>query len=457
MTRIDGENWLRLHLAARDTVRVRSLVKKYGTATALIEKEPNMLFSEGEIDSAILGKLVFARSAEMTGRIDETVELCRKNGWRIITPQSSLYPEQLLSLRRFPFVLYADGDAELLNLQHKCSMVGTRNASKTARTVAFKFAYGLSQLGVSVVSGGALGIDAASHEGALAGKTGTVGVLGAGFGTGYLQQNEDLRRRISRHGVLISELHPFESPSKYTFPERNRIIASLGNACLVVESGANGGSLITAECARESGRQVFIPHREIAVSDGCKRLLLSGASETDSPADLFARITGAKAEERELRGIPASAKPDYDIDFSLPEFKRFFFGESDNFRSIRRNEKTKYPKQNSRLYKPDEKDRTNKNGKIPKNVVTAPDRPEKNLFTQATEPTLFTVAPVTESENNVLAVLTETPVSFDKIVEITGLGTDVVSSSLTLLELRGEVSSYYGNLYSLKANAKAMH
>ena len=115
MSRIDGENWLRLHLAARDTVRVRSLIKKYGTATELIEKDPNRLFSEGEIDGATLGKLVYARSAEMQKRIGETVELCRKKGWRIITPQSRLYPERLLKLRRFPFVLYADGDAELLN------------------------------------------------------------------------------------------------------------------------------------------------------------------------------------------------------------------------------------------------------------------------------------------------------------------------------------------------------
>ena len=438
MSRIDGENWLRLHLAARDTVRVRSLVKKYGTATELIEKEPNELFAAGEIDGATLGKLVFARSPEMRKRVDETVELCRKNGWRIITPQSRLYPERLLLLRRFPFVLYADGDAELLNAPFKCSIVGTRNASQKARTAAFKFAYGLSQLGVSVVSGGALGIDAASHEGALAGSTGTIGVLGAGLGSGYLQKNADLRRRISRRGVLVSELEPFEAPSKYTFPERNRIIASLGDACLVIESGVNGGSLITAERAREAGRPIFVPSKKIIVSDGCERLSESGAAETDSPADLFESIAGRAAGETALRTVPASAAPDYDVDFELPGFKRFFFGENTDSRPSEHADKVKT-----------KKEKTNKTVKTEENASSVP---ERRLFAETPEPNLFTVAPITDGESEVLNVLTKTPVSLDKIVELTGLGTDVVSSSLTLLELRGTVSSYYGNLYSLKTN-----
>ena len=436
MSRIDGENWLRLHLAARDTVRVRSLIKKYGTATELIEKDPNRLFSEGEIDGATLGKLVYARSAEMQKRIGETVEMCRKKGWRIITPQSRLYPERLLKLRRFPFVLYADGDAELLNAPLKCSIVGTRDSSQKARTVAFKFAYGLSQLGVAVVSGGALGIDAASHEGALAGRTGTIGVLGAGLGSGYLQKNAELRFRISGHGVLISELEPFEAPSKYTFPERNRIIASLGDACLVVESGVNGGSLITADRAHESGRPIFVPSKKIIVSDGCERLLAVGASETDSPADLFKGISGREADEAVLRTVPESAAPDYDVDFELPGFKRFFFGEKTDNRPSVHNSSINIKKE--------------KNGKTSETGERASSVPEKRLFAKPDEPNIFTVAPITDGESEVLHVLTKTPVSLDKIVELTGLGTDVVSSSLTLLELRGTVSSYYGNLYSLK-------
>ncbi len=440
MLRVDGENWLRLNLAARDAVRMRSLVKKYGTATELLEQKPNELFSAGEIDGALLGKLVFARSREMDNRIGEIVTLCRKNGWRIITPQSELYPERLLELRRFPFVLYADGDVELLNAPLKCSIVGTRNASQKACTVAYKFAYGLSQLGVAVVSGGALGIDAASHEGALSGKTGTIGVLGAGLGSGYLQKNADLRSRISSHGVLISELEPFESPSRYTFPERNRIIASLGDACLVAESGANGGSLITAELARREGRRVFVPSHEIIVSDGCKNLLESGAVEVDSPAGFFREIAGTDADENDMRNVPTTAAPDYDIDFTLPGFKRYFF-----CISAEEQDKNASPQK-------EKKQKTATRKKTVKSEETTSLKPERRLFTAASEPTLFTVAPMTDGERRVLDVIDETPVSLDKIVEMSGLGTDIVSSSLTLLELRGTVSSYYGNLYSLREN-----
>ena len=454
MSRVDGENWLRLHLAARDTVRVRTLVKKYRSATELLEKEPQKMFDEGEIDGAILGKLVYARSYEMRRRIEETVSLCKKNGWRIITPQSRLYPERLLKLRRFPFVLYADGDAELLNAPLKCSVVGTRGASQKARAVAYKLSYGLSQLGTVIVSGGALGVDSASHEGALAGKTGTIGVLGAGLGSEYLRQNDDLRRRIAAFGVLISELEPFESPSRYTFPERNRIIASLGDGCFVAESGVNGGSLITASRARECGRPIFVPSPSILSSDGCAALAAEGATEISSPAELYSAIAGKDAPVSAEAGVPMSLSPDYDVDFALPGFKTFFFGENADGGSVRTTKttgkKTKKTSSNGEKTASKTKKDTSLHAENKNTGFGEPSAPEKRLFTESPEPTLFTVAPMTDGENGVLKVLTKTPMSLDKIVETTGLGTDIVSSSLTLLELRGTVSSYYGNLYSLK-------
>lgn len=438
MQRIDGENWLRLHLAGRDSVSLRLLVRRFGTATELMEHEPEALFADGIIDKAVRDRLIRAHSQSVMRKVNETVEICRRNGWRIITPQSELYPERLLKLRRFPFVLYADGDTALLNGSAKCAMVGTRNASQNARVFAYKLAYGLSEAGVSVVSGGALGIDAASHEGALSGSTGTIAVLGAGLGSGYLQKNAELRNRIASHGVLISELQPFETPTKYTFPERNRIIASLGDVCCVVESGSNGGSLITAERARELDRTIAVPTEGIFSSDGCRRLASDGAKCVSSAVDVM-ELIGIKPNGAVPEAAQMSAAPDYNVDFSLPGFKKFFFGENETER------RSDVPKRQKKAVRSEEKSERRE-----RQEKKSPSRPEKRLFNEADEPNLFTVMPMSEEEKTVLAALTDEPVSLDKIVEKTGIGTDAVTSSLTLLELRGAASSYYGNLYSLK-------
>lgn len=477
MNRVDGENWLRLHLAARESVRMRSIVNSLGGASETMDYDPDALYSSGKADAASKSKLIRAHSAEITEKVNETVELCRKNGWRIITPQSPLYPKALTELKRYPFVLYAAGDAGLLTGCTGFSIVGTRSATQKARTVAFKLAYGLSQSGVAVISGGALGLDAASHEGALCGKTGTAAVLGSGLGSTYLRKNEELRRRISRHGVLITELDPFEAPSKYTFPERNKIIAALGGACCVVESGIEGGSMITASRATEYRRPICVPSAKIISSEGCVRLHEQGAAEIEAVGDALKLLTENGFAVPDMSFSEKGLAPDYDVDFTIPGFKQFFFDtgrQKNDTLSDGENKKTTKKKTSGNLSggRKDKLSGISGHGSAPGNAAgkapeefgsassgAATDKATGNLpggDTGTTFPgnALFDTAELTPEENAVLSVLSVAPTALDKIVELTGLSAGNAASALTLLELRGMVSSYYGNMYSLPGGTK---
>lgn len=477
MNRVDGENWLRLHLAARESVRMRSIVNSLGGASETMEADLDLLYSSGKADAASKSKLIRAHSAEITEKVNETVELCRKNGWRIITPQSPLYPKALTKLKRYPFVLYAAGDAGLLTGCTGFSIVGTRTATQKARTVAFKLAYGLSQSGVAVISGGALGLDAASHEGALCGKTGTAAVLGSGLGSTYLRKNEELRRRISRRGVLITELDPFEAPSKYTFPERNKIIAALGGACCVVESGIEGGSMITANRAAEYRRPICVPSAGIISSEGCIKLHEQGAAEIETVGDALKLLTDNGFAVPDTEFAQAGLAPDYDVDFTIPGFKQFFFdtGRQENgTHADGENKKTtkKKASENSSGGRKDKLSGTSVHGSAPGNATdktpeefgsasseTATDKVTEDLSggdtgTAFPGNALFDTAELTPDENAVFGVLSAAPTALDKIVEKTGLSAGNAASALTLLELRGMVSSYYGNMYSLPGGTK---
>ena len=157
--------------------------------------------------------------------------------------------------------------------------MGTRKASPYALRASKVIAKGVARCGGVVVSGGALGIDTASHEGALEAGGRTVAVLGCGLGASYLMSNADLRRRISADGALITEYPPGTQASKYTFPARNRIISGLSDAVFVAEAGIKSGSLITASFAADQGRDIFVLPSSIFDTrfNGTNKLIEDGA------------------------------------------------------------------------------------------------------------------------------------------------------------------------------------
>ena len=207
------------------------------------------------------------------------VDKCKKNGWSIITYEDSEYPVKLKNIYNPPAVLYVSGNLPDIDNVLTFGSVGTRKASPYALKASKVIAKGVARCGGVVVSGGALGIDTASHEGALEGGGKTVAVLGCGLGANYLMSNADLRRRIAANGALISEYPPGTQASKYTFPARNRIISGLSDAVFVAEAGIKSGSLITASFAADQGRDIFVLPSSIFDTgfNGTNKLIEDGA------------------------------------------------------------------------------------------------------------------------------------------------------------------------------------
>ena len=185
--------------------------------------------------------------------IEDAAEAC---GSRFVTWSSPEYPAQLRQIHDPPAGLFVIGLAPP-DLTSAVAVVGARRCTALGREAALEIGRGLGLAGVTVVSGAARGIDAAAHEGALDIKGSTLAVLGSGLDVAYPFDGRSLVRRIAREGTLLSEYPPGVPPNQYHFPARNRIVAGLCRATVVVEGADRSGSMITAEHAMEFGRDVF--------------------------------------------------------------------------------------------------------------------------------------------------------------------------------------------------------
>lgn len=206
------------------------------------------IFTEREIES--LKRTSLNASQKILSR-------CMELGYSVLTFDSAEYPETLFHIYAPPAVLYVSG--ELPDFVHRLSVaiVGSRNPREYGVKHSYNFAYNLAKAGVTVVSGGALGIDCASHRGALNAQGITVCVLGCGINANYLSENARMRQNITFKGALVSEYPPDTPPKPYYFPARNRIISALSDGVLVIEAGEKSGSLITADFALEQGKELF--------------------------------------------------------------------------------------------------------------------------------------------------------------------------------------------------------
>lgn len=210
----------------------------------------------------------------------------------IITLDSPFYPALLKQLDSPPLVLFATGNLELLG-QKQIAVVGSRRASHQGKRIANDFSLGLSNNGVVVTSGLAMGIDSAAHQGAMAGSTGTIAVMGTGPDKVYPAKNIKILNDINDNGGLsISEFFPGQGPKPWHFPRRNRIIAALSLGTLVVEAKIKSGTLITANLAADLGREVFAVPGNIfhAYSEGCHWLIQQGAKLVTTSNDILEEI-----------------------------------------------------------------------------------------------------------------------------------------------------------------------
>ncbi|TKB02526.1 DNA-protecting protein DprA [Alteromonas portus] len=210
----------------------------------------------------------------------------------IIAYSSSYYPESLKQLDSPPLVLFATGNCTLLQ-SPQIAIVGSRRASLQGKRIANDIGFGLSEYGIVVTSGLAMGIDCAAHQGALSGSTGTIAVMGTGPEIVYPAKNSKLYETINDSGgVTVTEFFPGQGPKPWHFPRRNRIIAALSLGTLVVEAKIKSGTLITANLAADMGREVFAVPGNIfhAYSEGCHWLIQQGAKLVTNINDILDEI-----------------------------------------------------------------------------------------------------------------------------------------------------------------------
>jgi DNA processing protein len=210
----------------------------------------------------------------------------------VITLLDPLYPPQLKETYDPPPLLFVRGNRQLLS-RPQIAMVGSRNPSSGGWQTALDFAYSLANHGFTITSGLALGIDAASHEGALKATGHTVAVAGTGLDRVYPSAHKELATEIVTRGVMISEFPPGTVAKASNFPRRNRIISGLCLGLLVVEAAKQSGSLITARLALEQNREVFaIPgsiHNPLA--RGCNALIREGATLVETTDDILSELS----------------------------------------------------------------------------------------------------------------------------------------------------------------------
>ncbi len=286
------EAWIRLiHLPGIGAVQQCRLLERFGSAEAIFSAAPQ--------DSELSDKVKKAICNPDHRRIEESLKWLDNPQARLITQNCDAYPARLKSLNDAPSVLFAIGATRLLN-SPQIAIVGSRNPSQSGAATAKEFARYLSSVGLTITSGLALGIDTASHEGALMGSGPTVAVLGTGPDRVYPASNKALAHRIIEHeGLLVTEFSPATQPIAGNFPKRNRIISGLSLGALVVEAALKSGSLITARLATEQGREVFaIPgsiHNPLA--RGCHRLIKDGAKLVETAADLLEELAPQLQQE----------------------------------------------------------------------------------------------------------------------------------------------------------------
>lgn len=269
-------------------IRVRQLLEHFGDPAAILGAPRHELLRVHGI-----GEEVAQAIASWDKTVDLQAELKRieEFGCRIVTQADAEYPELLRQIYDPPIVLYVRGQL-LPKDKNSVAMVGSRMTTHYGLETARKLAYQLAYLGVTVVSGGARGIDSAAHQGALSGKGRTIAVLGTGINICWPPENKQLYDRMVENGALITQF-PFNRPGdKQSFPIRNRIVAGMTLGTVVVEANLTSGALITSNFANEYGRQVFaVPGRiDSPRSKGCHDLIKKGAKLCEGAEDILSEF-----------------------------------------------------------------------------------------------------------------------------------------------------------------------
>jgi DNA processing protein len=280
--------WLRLlGTAGVGADSARKLLAAFGPPESVFQQERPALHA---VVGPRLAQALLTPPEDLAANIDLAANwLAGGSNRHILSLDDTRFAPELLQMADPPLLLYVLGQIETLQHPQRLAIVGSRNPTPQGEQNARQFAQALGEAGVCVVSGLALGVDGAAHEGALAGGAPTLAVVGTGLDRVYPRRHLALAHRIAAQGALISEYPLGTPPLPGNFPRRNRLIAGLSQGALVVEAAMHSGSLITARLAAEQGREVFAIPGSIHApqSRGCHALIRQGAKLVESAQDIL--------------------------------------------------------------------------------------------------------------------------------------------------------------------------
>lgn len=345
-------------------------------------------------------------------KAEDEYRATQQAGMDVVTWFDSRFPERLKNISDPPAMLYVSGDTTLFN-NPGVGVVGARECTRLGLDTAGRISAQLSKIGITVISGLALGIDRQAHLGGLKGIGSTIAVLGCGLDIDYPMDNIDVRRELDRSGLVVTEFGPGVRPRAGHFPVRNRIISGLSLGVLVAEAAHNSGSLITARLAGEQGKDVFAVPGPIGqpTFTGCHRLIKQGAALVESASDIVEILRYDFARELELVPDPAPVASEDGVEAHRAKIR----GKS---ASKKTKDESKIPNPSSRK-RPSQADR------------------------EAME--------LTEDEKKVLALLDETDkIHIDRLGRELCFDSATISKVLLILEMRGAVQQLPGMWYVVR-------
>jgi len=292
----DVEFWLLFTRLELPPQRQVTAIKHFGSPRPLFEASREEILAVFGLNERVYQKI---ERVERTTDLADEVRRLEQCGAQLVTWDDERYPPRLREISCPPPVLYVLGDVQCLS-RSAVAMVGTRRPSTYGLRLAREMARELAARGMVIVSGLAVGIDAAAHEGALDAGGKTVAVLGCGIDVVYPAANRKLRERIKENGALVTEFSLGARPQRWMFPQRNRVISGLALGTIVVEAPERSGALITAHHALEQGREVMAVPGDVqrGRSRGCHNLIRDGAHLVECADDVL-----------DVLGLPRRARP----------------------------------------------------------------------------------------------------------------------------------------------------
>lgn len=285
---------------------LEKLISVFPDIREILEIKSNLLLNIKGIHGKTLNKIIANRNHKYMG---ELFKVLKNNKVEIITILDSNYPDRLKNIYGKPYVLYGKGDM-IKHDELAIGIVGSRKSTSYGKWACEKFTKELVELGVTIVSGLALGIDSIAHKAAIENKGRTIAVLGNGIDKIYPKRNKRIYEEIPNHGMILTEFPVGTLPLPYNFPQRNRIISGLSLGVIVIEAREKSGSLITAHHALEQGKDVFALPGNInnIYSKGTNKLIMDGAKPLLDIRDIIEEI-----RELQLKTLEEKKK---DIDLS---------------------------------------------------------------------------------------------------------------------------------------------